>query len=235
MVLSGNDGGLIERAVPLTTIDIGPGERVDVLVDFSGVAVGQRVTLRSEEFTLAGRDVIPGVTNQGAALDLLQIRVAREVREAASVPDRLCMVPGPDAANAVRQRTFKFATDSDPMSRGTIIRHRINGKEFDHHAMMHHADYQVPFGDTEIWTFANDMMFAHEVHVHATHFRVLSRTGGRAQVMPWETGLKDTVLIHPGETVQVAVQFTAHRGLFLLHCHNLEHEDVGMMTNVEVV
>jgi blue copper oxidase len=234
MVLIGNDGGLIERAHALTAIDVAPGERIDVLVDFSGAAAGERITLRSREFTLAGRDVIAGVTNQGAPLDLLQIRVAREVRELVTLPDRLCSVPGPDASASVRARRFHFTTDSDPASRGTIIRHRINEHTFDH-TTMHHAEQKVPFGDTEIWTFENDMMFAHEVHMHATHFRVRSRSGGRGQVMPWETGLKDTVLIHPGESVQVAVQFTAHRGLFPLHCHNLEHEDVGMMTNIEVV
>ena len=234
MVLIGNDGGLIERALALQTIDVAPGERVDVLVDFAGARAGDRITLRSQAFTMPGRDVIPGVTAQGAPMELVQIRVAREVSEPAALPDRLCALPGPDAARSVRDRKFRFTTDSDPMSRGTIIRHQINGKQFDHH-MMHECDYRIPFGDTEIWTFANDMMFAHEVHLHATHFRVLEREGGRAQVMPWETGLKDTVLIHPGETVRVAVQFTAHKGLFLLHCHNLEHEDVGMMTNIEVV
>ena len=69
---------------------------------------------------------------------------------------------------------------------------------------------------------------------HATHFRVLSRSGGRNRVMPWEEGLKDTVLLHPDETVNVAIRFTAHRGLFPIHCHILEHEDVGMMLNVLV-
>jgi FtsP/CotA-like multicopper oxidase with cupredoxin domain len=234
LVLIGNDGGLIDRAVSLETIDVAPGERVDVLVDFAGAAAGERIVLRSRAFTLAGRDVIAGVTNQGAPLDLLQIRVAREVHEPAPLPDRLSVVPGPDASASVKERMFRFTTDSDPASRGTIIRHRINEKTFDH-MMMDCADYQVPFGDTETWTFKNDMMFAHEVHMHATHFRVLSRAGGRGQVMPWEAGVKDTVLIHPGESVRVAVQFTAHKGLFPLHCHNLEHEDVGMMTNIEVV
>ena len=234
MVLIGNDGGLIERAVSLPTIDIAPGERIDVLIDFSGAPVGEQIVLRSREFMIAGRDVIAGVTNQGAPLDLMQIRVAREVHESVALPDRLCTVPGPDAADSVRERVFKFTTDSDPASRGTIIRHRINEKTFDH-MMMDCADYQVKFGETETWVFKNDMMFAHEVHLHATHFRVLSRTGGRGEVMPWEAGVKDTVLIHPGETVRAAVRFTAHKGLFPLHCHNLEHEDVGMMTNIEVV
>jgi FtsP/CotA-like multicopper oxidase with cupredoxin domain len=234
MVLLGNDSGLIDRAVSLTAIDIAPAERIDVLIDFSGARAGERIVLRSSEFTIPGRDVIAGVTNQGAPLDLMQIRVTREVQEPVTLPDRLCTVPGPDAAASVRERTFRFTTDSDPASRGTIIRHRINEQTFDH-TMMHHADHQVPFGDTEIWTFKNDLMFAHEVHLHATHFRVLSRSGGRGQVMPWEAGVKDTVLIHPDESVRVAVRFTAHKGLFLLHCHNLEHEDVGMMTNIEVV
>lgn len=48
------------------------------------------------------------------------------------------------------------------------------------------------------------------------------------------TGLKDTVLLYPNESVEVVVRFDAHPGLFLLHCHNLEHEDMGMMANILV-
>lgn len=75
----------------------------------------------------------------------------------------------------------------------------------------------------------------HPVHLHATHVRGVSRTGGRGQLFPWESNRKDTVLLHPFETVRVAVQFTAERGLFLLHCHHREHEDMGMMANVRIV
>jgi FtsP/CotA-like multicopper oxidase with cupredoxin domain len=109
-------------------------------------------------------------------------------------------------------------------------RHHINGKTFE----MDRVDVRVPFGDTEIWTFESDNTYPHPIHLHATHFKVLSRSGGRGAVMPWEQGLKDTVLIHPEETVRIAVRFSAHRGLFPLHCHNLEHEDSGMMLNVLV-
>ena len=100
---------------------------------------------------------------------------------------------------------------------------------------MDRIDTEVPFGDTEIWTFVTDANDPHPVHLHATHFRVLERIGGRGKIYPWETGRKDTVLVLPGERVRVAVRFTGERGLFLLHCHNLEHEDLGMMQNILVV
>ena len=53
--------------------------------------------------------------------------------------------------------------------------------------------------------------------------------------MPWEQGLKDTVLVLPQETVEIAVRFDRFPGVFLMHCHNLEHEDAGMMMNFQVL
>jgi FtsP/CotA-like multicopper oxidase with cupredoxin domain len=111
-----------------------------------------------------------------------------------------------------------------------MMRHTINGIQFD----MDRVDIRVPFGETEIWTFENNGPFPHPVHMHAAHFQVLSRTGGRARIEPWESGWKDTVLVLPEERVEVIVRFDRHRGLFLLHCHNLEHEDMGMMLNFQV-
>jgi len=111
-----------------------------------------------------------------------------------------------------------------------MMNHTINGRTFD----MVRVDERVRMNQTEVWTFVNESELPHPVHVHGGQFRVLSRTGGRARVMPWETGLKDTVLTLPGERVDAAVRFV-YPGIFLLHCHNLEHEDMGMMINYEVV
>ena len=111
-----------------------------------------------------------------------------------------------------------------------MMRHTINGQTFD----MERVDATIRRGETEIWSFVNSGVLPHPIHVHAGQFRVLSRTGGRDRIMPWETGLKDTVLTHPGETVDIAVRFDRHPGLFLFHCHNLEHEDMGMMANFRV-
>lgn len=64
---------------------------------------------------------------------------------------------------------------------------------------------------------------------------VISRSGGRAQLYPWEGGWKDTVLLEDNETVEVLIRFDAYKGIYLMHCHKLEHEDLGMMANFEVV
>jgi FtsP/CotA-like multicopper oxidase with cupredoxin domain len=221
--LIGNDGGLLEQAVSLTSLDMAPAERADLLLDLRNANVGDRIMLRSLPFSIPGSMGFMGGANlQGNAMDLLELRVTRRVNDATTIPTALSSLNLPNPAAAVRERTFRFQS--------MMMSHTINGREFD----MQRVDETVPFGDTEIWSFVNDSSFPHPVHLHATHFRVLSRTGGRGQLFPWEAGRKDTVLMYPGETIRVAVRFTAQRGLFLMHCHNLEHEDMGMMINVLV-
>ena len=135
------------------------------------------------------------------------------------IPATLVPLQPLDRADARRQRVIRF--DSMMMS------HTINGRPFE----MERVDERVQFGATEVWRFVNDAPFPHPIHMHAVHFQVLTRTGGRGRVFPWERGWKDTVLVFPGEAVDVITRFDSHRGMFLLHCHNLEHEDKGMMMN----
>ena len=231
LVIIGNDGGLLERPASARYIDLAPGERLDLLVDLSDVEPGESVMLRSAPFEMAhdSQEMLAMGTRQGDPMDLIELRVTRRVRERMVVPRAFSTIGGPDPAKAVRERKFRFASDRDYWTR-SMMQHGINGKMFE----MDRIDEYVPFGETEIWTFVNDDRYAHPVHIHATHFKVITRTGGRGRVMPWEQGLKDIVMMLPGETVKIAVRFTAHRGLFLLHCHNLEHEDAGMMMNFMV-
>ena len=63
---------------------------------------------------------------------------------------------------------------------------------------------------------------------------MLSRTGGRGRLEAWEKGWKDTVLAFPGEKVRIIVRFPGNLGKYVFHCHNLEHEDGGMMLNYEI-
>ena len=115
----------------------------------------------------------------------------------------------------------------------------LNGRRFDTDDMMAVADDErLPAGKPSVWTFANDgggMPMPHPIHIHGVRFRVIERSGGdvpdelREGIV--DTGYKDVFGIFPGERVRVLVTPTI-AGLFMFHCHNLEHEDGGMMRNV---
>ncbi len=227
MTLIGVDGGLLAAPTRIDAIELGTGERADLLVDFSGLAVGERVMLRSLPFAAPGGmgmgRMVAGGLPQGAALDLLEFVVTRAVREPAWAPGSFPPIDQIDSESADRTREFRFQS--------AMMRHTINGRAFE----MDRIDEEIPFGSTEIWRFTNDGPFPHPVHMHEVQFRVLSREGGRGRLFPWEAGWKDTVLVFPGETVSVIATFDHHRGRYLMHCHNLMHEDMGMMMNYGVV
>ncbi len=115
----------------------------------------------------------------------------------------------------------------------------LNGRRFDADDMTAVADDErLPAGKPSVWTFTNDgqgMAMPHPMHIHGVRFRVIERSGGQVPADLREgfadAGFKDTVGVFPGERVSVLVEPTV-RGLFMYHCHNLEHEDGGMMRNV---
>ena len=154
-----------------------------------------------------------------AGWDLLEFRISSpDVIPFSGLPATLSVITPLSAP--VTTRTFSF----DAMS-------KINGLEY----VMDRIDWTVPLGATEKWIFKTNGNAPHPVHVHGASFQVVSRTGGRNQLFPWEGGWKDTVLLEDGETVEVLIRFENFRGVYLLHCHKLEHEDMGMMANFEVV
>jgi FtsP/CotA-like multicopper oxidase with cupredoxin domain len=238
LVVIGNDGGLLPAPAAVPYVDIAPAERVDLLMDLSGVAPGERVLLRSLPFTIPGlmgmggmgrmgrgamgRGPMGGGSPQGTPMDLVEFLVGRRAGERAVIPTRLPAIRRLADERVGGERTFRFSS--------RMMRHTINGRAFG----LSRVDERVPLGRLERWTFVNDDQFAHPIHVHATHFQVEARRGGRGAVLPWERGWKDTVLLLPGEQVDALLRFDANPGLFLLHCHNLEHEDGGMMLNFEV-
>lgn len=200
LVQIGSDGGLLAAPVAHTAIDVAPGERFDVVVDFGQVPVGTEVTM----------------TDRLGNLPVLRFRVVRAARDDSVVPASLSeiepLVPGP-----VR-REFVFQRGRGPHG------WTINGLGFDPDV----AQADVALGATEVWRFRTDVH--HPVHVHLDPFQVLRRGAGGPG--PYDGGWKDTVDLRPGETVEVAVRFTDYAGRFVMHCHNLEHEDMAMMATV---
>jgi spore coat protein A, manganese oxidase len=222
----GSDGGLLERPVTRQQIDIAPAERFDVVVDFSAFQPGTEVTMVNQ-------------LGRGPTAQVLRFRVTRRVRDEARVPDRLSRIERLDPAKAVRTREWWFrrgdvddhrravgiAVDGDGDGDGERRGWTINDKAFDPRRM----DARPRLGDIEIWRFVTDVH--HPVHVHLDPFQVVDR-GGRA-ANDSDLGWKDTVDLRPAEYVEVAVRFSDYRGPYMLHCHNLEHEDMAMMAAFE--
>jgi spore coat protein A, manganese oxidase len=202
----GSDGGLLAHPQQLDDVTIAPGERYEVILDFSGCAIGDHVTIHN--------DLGAGTTTR-----VMQFIVTERVADTSVVPDRLAEVPAPDRRAAVRTRQFDFRQgDSGSMS-GWLI----NGRSYDPTEPI-----ATPrLGDLEIWRLVTDM--DHPIHMHLNQFQVLSREGGSPRRA--DAGWKDTVYLGATEVVEIAVRFTDYPGRYVLHCHNLEHEDMAMMAS----
>lgn len=206
------DGGLKDQAVEATSFFLSPGERVDILMDFSSYAIGQTVMLESLPYTGGGG-------SQGMALGIIRFDVTGNQSSGGVVPSSMPAITYYDPLDVVRTRTFTLS-----MGMGMMM--MINGRTFE----MMRVDEEVPMNELERWRFVNQTTVFHPMHVHGALFQVLSRNGIPG-LPPADRGWKDTVLVHPSETVDVLVKFTDYDGMYLLHCHNLEHEDAGMMMN----
>ncbi|RYC66467.1 multicopper oxidase family protein [Spirosoma sordidisoli] len=222
--LIGSDGGLLPTAEQVTAVLLSPGERADLLVDFSKVPVGTDVFLKSNTFA--------GASSQGGqAFNILKFTVNKAETDPFQLPAALGMVSPLSTASATKTRLFDIGIAMEGMN-GMPMRgmHTIGGKTY----LGSRIDESVKLGDTEIWEFDNSKGDEpHPMHLHSTFFQVLNRVGGRNTLYATEKGWKDTVLVMPGERVRIIAQFTKP-GLFVFHCHNLEHEDDGMMLNFRV-
>lgn len=216
----GSDSGMLASPEKVKAVLLGTGERIDILVDFSSVKVGEMVYLTNEIFTTMG-------TSQGTqAFKIMSFNVTKQETDAFKMPPGL--IPFNKIQNSSKIRTFALTMDMGNMSGGM---HKINGKVY----KADRIDETVSLGATETWEFDNSTGDeAHPMHMHGVIFQVVSRTGGRATILPHEKAWKDTVLVAPREKVKVIMTFT-QKGKFVFHCHNLEHEDDGMMLNFEVV
>lgn len=224
-MLIGSDGGLLAAPEAVTAILLAPGERADVLVSFAGQPVGAEVFLESKTFN--------GSDYQGKqAFRILKFKVTENSTDSFEVPAALSSYAPLSEAAATRSRSFDISNGGGHGGHsGGMAMHNIGGKSYDESRI----DETITAGATELWTFDNtEGIDPHPMHLHGALFQVLDRTGGRGQVLPHEKGWKDTVLAMPGEKVRVIVAFGQEKGVFVFHCHNLEHEDSGMMLQMEI-
>ena len=249
MTVIGTDGGLLEAPVRRPYVTLGPAQRVEIWADFSRYPVGSRLRMVSLPHPAPGGE-------QGFPVFTVEMR--RAEKHDGTLPDRLTPIPRyreSEAVNRDRPRTFALA-----MAPG--MGWTLNGRTFEMTAVAENEI--VRLGDLEVWSFVNvaggiggmmgrgpggrgmgmmGMALPHPMHVHGLQFQILRRRVDPA----WrnyqeqfaagfvDEGWHDTVLVLPGEQVDILLRFTDFEGLYLYHCHNLEHEDMGMMRNYRVV
>ncbi len=238
LTVIGADGGLLERPHSRPRLTLAPGQRADVWLDLTDRPPGAQLTFRSVAYPAAavGRVGMMEDTSplpQGAVIDLVRITVGAGRGSSVRLPERLS-TPPPSWA----------PVPGAPVRRvGLVFMHMawlINGRSFEMEETA--ADEEVTAGSTHVWEVTNapnpmGMAMAHPLHVHGTQFRVLGRSGAEGHPLAeglQDDGALDTVLVLPGETVRVQFTFSRHPGLYLYHCHILEHEDMGMMRNFRI-
>lgn len=209
-----SDGGLLPSPVQASRVQLGPGERAEIVVRLTP---GEDVSLTSTPPHLGSpRDSL----YSGGTFDVLELRAAPQLRPSPQVAGTLTTLPTPDPSAAVTTRTF------------SVQGRAINGRPMD----MNRIDMAVPVDQTEIWEISNRDPQPHNFHVHNVQFRVLSMDGRPAP--PELAGLKDTVYVAPRTTVRILLRFTDYTDPnwpYMFHCHLLLHEDLGVMGQFVVV
>jgi suppressor of ftsI/bilirubin oxidase len=253
----GTDGGLIERPETATEAFLAPGERLDVLFDAAQAQPGDTVFLKSLAFDPmenegeAGMDgmssqdhkgmgqTLAGISSSrlplGAAFNVLKLSVMAGDRAVTTLPTALSEIK-PIRTEGALKREIELSMQA--------MHFLINGRTF----RMDAIAFEVKRGAVEIWSISNPTVgMPHPMHIHGFSFQVLERLNsppqwsatarfGKGRAVS-DLGWKDTVLVWPGETVRIAIDF-AHdfpgSQTYVFHCHNLEHEDAGMMINFRV-
>jgi FtsP/CotA-like multicopper oxidase with cupredoxin domain len=251
LTIIATDGGLLDAPVTRDYVMLAPGERVELWVDFTDRKDTKLVSL---PFDIGGgrMGMMGGGSNlpNGAQFDILSLHVGEKSAAVSPLPARLSSITRhnmADAVNVNNPRSFTLAMQ------GMI--HTINDRVFEMDAVAN--DEIVRLGDLEVWEFVNleggggggmgmggmmNMQMPHPMHIHAVQFQVAERKIDQNFRTQYEQvsagfvdeGWKDTVLVMPGERVKVLVRFEDFAGTYLYHCHNLEHEDAGMMRNYRI-
>ncbi|MBI1735725.1 MAG: multicopper oxidase domain-containing protein [Candidatus Rokubacteria bacterium] len=235
----GADGGFLRAPVMLDQLLLAPAERADVIVDFTGLAAGTELYLVNEgpDEPFGG-----GVANTDfPASDplttgqVMKFAIVPLASRDASVPPEQLALPAPGALPAA-SHTRQLSLNEEVSTRfdGPIAAKLGTLDAGGNPVALRWEDpitENPGLGATEIWEIHNFTEDAHPIHVHQVQFQVVDREPMDGAARPpesWETGRKDTVIAYPSEITRVKARFDLP-GLYVWHCHILEHEDNEMM------
>jgi spore coat protein A, manganese oxidase len=224
------DGGLMPAPQSVANVRVGMAERYEIVIDFSKYSIGQRVVLNNVS---PPNNIDELNTNKVMAFDVVSEPSTLDGNNVPSVLNTNQEVMGLTAANSVRRRELVFERDQPDLTKPEAW--TINGTTWED---VIDSDYKFclanpGYNDVEVWRLTNKSSgWFHPVHIHLVDFKVLTRNG-RAP-LAYEKGPKDVVYVGENETVDVVMRFANQRGRYMIHCHNLVHEDHDMMAQFEV-
>ncbi len=229
VVQIGSDGGLLREPVPITRVLLSPGERAEILVNFdlprpNNIVMAANNSEMGNGISGApiGPGGGPGNPLDGVDFNLIEFRIGPQTANPiTSIPSNLnSWTPlDPNEADVIRTKVF----DTIPPASFPFL---INSTPFDHH----YINDTVILGDVEIWNLVNRTTEAHPFHIHDIQFFVLSINGFPPP--PTLAGRKDVIMSLPGDSISFIAKFEDHFDPiipYMYHCHNLFHEDGGMM------
>ena len=222
----GSDQGLLAAPLAIKRLTLAPGERADVLVDFSRNG-GENVLLKTD------------------LADVVQFRVSKTSSAvSAAMPPTLRPVVRTPESDSIKTRELLLEETEDSAGNPTIML-------LDRKRWMDPASENPTLGSTEIWSLINGTDDSHPIHLHLVRLQVLDRqnfyvmnyrrkrelkfTGPRIPPDANEMGWKDTVRAEAGMVTRIIVRFDGYVGRYVWHCHILEHGDNEMMRPFEVV
>jgi len=208
----GTDGGLIEAPVEVTEVLLPAADRVDILV--GPFAEGQKLTIASLRYlrmTVRKR----GDESFGTVV------VGPPKASQAAIPARLRIIDPLVGSEAKPNRTVRFSV------KPSLFRFA----EFFVNDEQHHHDKPVKVGELQVWDVVNESRMDHPFHLHGFFFQVLDVNGVAPAVREW----RDTANVPIDATVRLAVKFDERPGMWMFHCHILDHADAGMMGMVHLL
>jgi spore coat protein A, manganese oxidase len=221
----GSDQGLLAAPLEMKRLALTPGERADIVMDFSPYA-GKTIYLKSSSFPA------------------MRIRVSAGETTKTALPAKLRSIERTPESAAVKTRELTLMDHMDAKGRMTHL--LLNGAHYDMPVTEKPA-----LDSTEIWTLINQTAEAHPIHLHLVRFQILDRrpfnpdtymqsgklvfTGPAIPPEAHEAGWKDTVRADALHATRIIVNFEGYKGRYVWHCHVLEHEDNEMMRPYEVI
>jgi FtsP/CotA-like multicopper oxidase with cupredoxin domain len=220
-----NDGNLLAAPLTMKKVRLGPAERADIVIDFNLFPPGSKLFLVNKLEQTTGRGPSGKILSPGTQLLRFDVKPGLEkVDDPSQVPDVLREQPPLPTAEEIKQmpkRVWSFDRSSGGWT--------VNGKLFD----VLQVAAKPRIGTQELWVLRSTGNWSHPIHIHFEEGRILSRNGVAPPLH--ERGRKDVYVLKPNEELRLVMKFRDYKGKYMMHCHNLIHEDHAMMVRWDIV